>query len=448
MGTDCNKMAKGAHKYKAMPDGMGKRNDSIHFEKDYSKDIYVQNMSSYTLQAAIPLSLFTDNQLAILKNLGNLLEFKLNFISASSLKSSYCVVTFSAQDLKSNATISTNDIGKKVQDKLADITELFNSYLKTGRSSSNTDEGAYNTTSIVLIVIGCVMFVASLLAILVAYLLWKKQRHYAEKEENAARVRERLGEQMPHKVSNASSDPDEHLEMRETKVDVEEQESTFAFETEFKSDISTVALRHSLVDMKTQHMQQLFQSISEEEELGSSQREIKTYEGSTKISSHNSNDRESNIYTNISLSGRNDEVPYKQDESKNVIDEETHSEGEHIQSLDDKLEKVNSEPDYQEISSVVTSLTSPEPTRWPDADRVSNTRMNDDDLSPGRPDVTDVVTQDHLTTADSDLKHPPSISADSDLKHPPSISADSDLKHPPSISDESDSSSDEESTYF
>uniref|UniRef100_A0A2C9L7F7 Uncharacterized protein n=1 Tax=Biomphalaria glabrata TaxID=6526 RepID=A0A2C9L7F7_BIOGL len=119
------------------------------------------------------------------------------------------------------------------------------------------------------------MFVVSLFAILVAYLLWKKQKLYAQKEENAARVREKLGQQMTmtHKVSNASSDPDEHLEMQESTPDVEEQESRIVFETEFQSDVSTVALRKRLVDMKTQQMQALFQSISEEdEELNNSRR--------------------------------------------------------------------------------------------------------------------------------------------------------------------------------
>lgn len=60
---------------------------------------------------------------------------------------------------------------------------------------------------------------------------------------------------------------------QESPPDVEEQESRIVFETEFQSDVSTVALRKRLVDMKTQQMQALFQSISEEdEELNNSRR--------------------------------------------------------------------------------------------------------------------------------------------------------------------------------
>ncbi|KAK7005337.1 protocadherin fat [Biomphalaria glabrata] len=260
--------------------------------------IYVQNSSLYTLPASIPLSLFQSNQKEIIRSLGVLLGYTVVFNQAAKIKDSTTAISFSALDPVSNSTVSTDDIGKKVQASLSDISDLFNSYLKSAKSASNKDEGAYTTTSIVLIVIGCVMFVVSLFAILVAYLLWKKQKLYAQKEENAARVREKLGQQMTmtHKVSNASSDPDGHLEMdidlddsslfspdmfsnktkelaQESTPDVEEQESRIVFETEFQSDVSTVALRKRLVDMKTQQMQALFQSISEEdEELNNSRR--------------------------------------------------------------------------------------------------------------------------------------------------------------------------------
>ncbi|XP_055874669.1 protocadherin Fat 4-like isoform X2 [Biomphalaria glabrata] len=177
--------------------------------------IYVQNSSLYTLPASIPLSLFQSNQKEIIRSLGVLLGYTVVFNQAAKIKDSTTAISFSALDPVSNSTVSTDDIGKKVQASLSDISDLFNSYLKSAKSASNKDEGAYTTTSIVLIVIGCVMFVVSLFAILVAYLLWKKQKLYAQKEENAARVREKLGQQMTmtHKVSNASSDPDGHLEM-------------------------------------------------------------------------------------------------------------------------------------------------------------------------------------------------------------------------------------------
>ncbi|CAL1532648.1 unnamed protein product [Lymnaea stagnalis] len=240
-------------------------NDPGH-EDTLNITISVQSIYQFSLIASIPKSKFEENQKEILGNLSQILGYTIQLEAINVHKENGDVDTdksdllLNAVDPKTNETIPISQIQSKIAEKQAAITKLFDSYTKSKRVSSS-NEDSFGVAAIALLVVACVMFVVSLGAILVAYLLWKKQRHYAQKEESAAKVRQRMEEQLVlKKGTSLSSDPDEHLEMKEVQDFTEEQERTFVFETEFKNDISTLALRRHLVDVGMQKMQQLFQA--------------------------------------------------------------------------------------------------------------------------------------------------------------------------------------------
>ncbi|XP_059173755.1 protocadherin Fat 4-like isoform X2 [Physella acuta] len=230
-------------------------------------EIQVKSETIYKLKAAIPISTFTSNKDIILVNLSLILGFEVKLFNASKNNDGSLDIQLYAIDEK-NATVPSDQIEKKVKDKQSEINTLFESFSKSSKSSSGGSDGDFSVSAIALIVLACVMFCISLGAILVAYLLWRKQRNYSEKEENAAKVRQKIDEQMGNiKTESLSSDPDEHLEMVEMSPEnVDEQEVTLQFETEFKSSISTMALRRHLQDKEMQWRQQLFQAIGEEDE--------------------------------------------------------------------------------------------------------------------------------------------------------------------------------------
>ncbi|GFS06755.1 cadherin-89D [Elysia marginata] len=187
----------------------------------------VKQLYQFKLLAPVSSSTFTNNQNAIVRQLSDILSLQLVVDDVlvhsdeSGLDTNRADVLIHALDPQTNASVPVDSIQRKVTDKEAEISQVFQSYMDEVTVRKSPSDDGFSAATVALIAIGCIMFVLSIIAILVVVRLWKRQKEYAEREETAVRARQRVEERLARQKETAnatasskiSDDPDHEFEM-------------------------------------------------------------------------------------------------------------------------------------------------------------------------------------------------------------------------------------------
>ncbi|RUS71565.1 hypothetical protein EGW08_020673 [Elysia chlorotica] len=178
---------------------------SLDVEINLVKQIY-----QFKLLAPISSSTFTDNQNNIVRQLSNILSLQLVVddvlvhSDSSGLDTNKADVLIHALSPQTNTSVSVDTIRRKVTEKESEISKVFQTYMEDVTVRKSSGDGDFSAAVVALIVIGCVMFLVSIIAIIVVVRLWK--RKVTEKESEISKVFQTYMEDVTVRKSSGDGD--------------------------------------------------------------------------------------------------------------------------------------------------------------------------------------------------------------------------------------------------
>nr|KAG5687464.1 hypothetical protein BaRGS_030469 [Batillaria attramentaria] len=245
------------------------------------KIVVVPTSNRFGLVAGMPVDAFTARQDFYIRNLSSILNMTLQLDTVephqgATVDTSKSDIFFYAFD-ETGSPYPFSTVKQRVTDNAEVINQLLNMQgvvvipvTEPPERVRVVVEYKMGVAEIAVLVVSCLIFLGSLIAIIIVYRAWKKQKAFQKREEAAARARQRLEQEtreLADKIQETTfiADPEEPLELsrRGRTVEEDEQECVLYLGNE-STGLDTLALRRAVQQRETDTDAAMLQAIMEE----------------------------------------------------------------------------------------------------------------------------------------------------------------------------------------